>query len=104
MSKIRLTKKNFSDYLRKNSNVAVDMITQAFLGKKVEDALANVPDEEPIWIDTKYVYAASELVKVEETEDLVFKIWIDTNAKNDNIFIIKGDDFDYFMKAWIASD
>lgn len=101
MAKIKIIQVTFSDYVKKNANATLVSI---FLGESLDQALEDVPNERPLWIDTKYVRAVSEPTKVKETGDVVFQIYFDTYVQNENNMWIKGECFKELMEAWIASD
>lgn len=101
MAKIKVIQATFSDYLKENANKT---LVSLFLGESLDQALEDVPNERPLWIDTKYVRAVSEPTKVKETGDVVFQIYFDTYVQNENNMWIKGECFKELMEAWIASD
>lgn len=101
MAKIKVIQKTFSDYMKNNAS---EFLTSLYLGLSPEQAYKDIPDERPLWIDTKYVYAVSGLIRVVETGDVVFLVYLCTNVSNKDQLCLKGDCYEEFMKEWIASD
>lgn len=105
MAIINLTRKTFT-------KAAMDLldgmgmeglITSTLLGgkEKMKERLAEVPDENLVWVNTDHVVAASGLIKAAETGDVVFRLYFSHPSKEDNNFIwILGSDYERFIKTW----
>ena len=79
------------------------LITSSLLGgkEKMKERLAEMPDENLVWVNTDHVVAASGLIKAAETGDVVFRLYFSHPSKEDNNSIwILGSDYERFVKTW----
>jgi hypothetical protein len=67
---------------------------------EMKKAIADVPDENLLWVNTDHVVAASAPIKAAETGEVVFRIYFDHPDRKDNPIWIKGDDYKRFILAW----
>ena len=102
MAKVKLTRKNFTNFISENlEKCGVNgLLMDAFLGGKAKEMVQTLPDEQIIRIDTNHVVAVGELTKFESTGDVVFQIFFDCNEPKMQNMWIKGDEYNDFLKAW----
>ena len=104
MAIINLTQKNFSKVIaEKIDSMGMEgLLLSSFMGgkDKMKEAIADVPDENLLWVNTDHVVAASAPIKVAETDEVVFRIYFDHPDRKDNPILIKGDDYKRFILAW----
>lgn len=104
MAIINVTQKNFSKILsEKIDGMGFEgLMASALLGgrDKMKEALSDIPDEQVLWVNTDHVVAVSGMTKIEETGDLVFRIFFRYPEDKSNPIWIKGDDYERFILAW----
>lgn len=104
MAIINLTQKNFSKVIAEklDSMGGMGLLAASLMGGKEEmkKAIADVPDENLLWVNTDHVVAASAPIKAAETGEVVFCIYFDHPDRKDNPIWIKGDDYKRFILAW----
>ena len=105
MAIVLLTKKNFTNALKDHiGNMGVEGLFASVLmgGKdKMKEAISSLPDEQHIYIDPKYVMAATSLIKVSDTNDVVFQITLASPLKdNQQVINIKGEEYEDFIRVW----
>jgi hypothetical protein len=104
MAIINLTKKNFTNLISKSIDDAEDSFLISLMlagGKdKMKEVIADVPDEQLIWVNTDHISAASAPTKVHETGEIVFRIYFKYTDSKDNAIWIKGEDYKRFIMAW----
>jgi len=104
MAIINVTQKNFSKAISEKIDKmeAEGLLFSAFMGGKDEmkKALADMPDENLLWVNTDYVAAVSAPTRVSESGDVVFRIHFKYPESKDNPIWIKGDDYKRFILAW----
>ena len=105
MAIVLLTRKNFTSVLKdKIDNMDIEgMLASAFMGGKeaMKDAIGSLPDDQPIYIDTKYVMAASACMRVPETDDVIFQITLAyPTSDKQNVINIKGEEYEDFIRVW----
>ena len=78
------------------------MLAASLMGgeEELKKAIADVPDEKLLWVNTDHVVAVSAPIKVTETGDEVFRIYFDHPDSKDNPIWIKGEDYKRFILAW----
>ncbi len=104
MAIINLTQKNFSKAAaeRIDEMGMEGILASALLGgrEKMKEAIADIPDENLLWVNTDHVAAASGPTKIRETGDIVFRIYFDhPDSKNTPVWI-KGEDYKRFILEW----
>ena len=102
MSIVILTRKNFTSLLKDRiDNMGVEgMFASALLGgkEKMKEAFDELPEEQQIYIDTKYIMSATGLIKVQGTDEVVFQITLANNLKDgQNVINIKGEEYEDFI-------
>lgn len=104
MSIINVTQKNFTKVIaEKLDNIGgMGLLAASLMGGKDEmkKAIADVPDENLLWVNTDHVVAASAPITTLETGEVVFRIYFDHPDRKDNPIWIKGDDYKRFILAW----
>ena len=100
-----LTRKNFTSLLKDRiDNMGVEgMFASALLGgkEKMKEAFDELPEEQQIYIDTKYIMSATGLIKVHGTDEVVFQITLANNLKDgQNVINIKGEEYEDFIRVW----
>ena len=104
MAIINLTQKNFSKVVSEKIDEmgAEGFLLSTFFGGKEElkKQLADMPDENMLWVNTDHVAAASGLIKTAETGEVVFRIYFKQPQKDDSPIWIKGDDYERFIRTW----
>jgi len=104
MAIINVTKKNFSKLVsEKIDDLGIGgMFASALMGgkDKLKEAMADMPDEQLLWVNTDHVVAVSDMTKIAETGDLVFRIFFKYTTSKDEAIWIKGDDYKRFILAW----
>lgn len=104
MAIINVTQKNFTKVMaEKLDNMGgMDLLAASLMGGKDEmkKAIADVPDENLLWVNTDHVVAASAPIKAAETGEMVFRIYFDHPDRDHNPIWIKGDDYKRFVLAW----
>lgn len=104
MAIINVTQKNFTKVIaEKLDNMGgMGLLAASLMGGKDEmkKAIADVPDENLLWVNTDHVVAASAPIKATETGEVVFRIYFDHPDRKDNPIWIKGDDYKRFILAW----
>ena len=105
MAIIVLTRKNFTSYLKNNidkSGIDGMLASMMFGGKeKVKEAFDDIPEEQKIFIDTKYIMAVTPPICIKELGDVIFQITLASPVKNEQqILNIKGEEFEDFMHVW----
>lgn len=104
MAIINVTQKNFTKVMAEKLDNMDEMLLLAtsFMGgkDKMKKAIADVPDENLLWVNTDHVVAASAPFKVAETGEVVFRIYFGHPDRNNNPILIKGDDYKRFILAW----
>ena len=104
MAIINVTQKNFTKVIaEKLDNMGgMGLLAASLMGGKDEmkKAIADVPDENLLWVNTDHVVAASAPVKAAGTGEVVFRIYFDHPDRNNNPIWIKGDDYKRFILAW----
>ena len=105
MSIVILTRKNFTSLLKDRiDNMGVEgMFASALLGgkEKMKEAFNELPEEQQIYIDTKYIMSATGLIKVQGTDEVVFQITLANNLKDgQNVINIKGEEYEDFIRVW----
>ena len=104
MAIIKVTQKNFTKVIAEklDSMDGMGLLAVALMGGKEETkkAIADVPDENLLWVNTDHVVAASAPIKAAETGEVVFRIYFDYPDRKDNPIWIKGDDYKRFILAW----
>ena len=105
MAIVLLTRKNFTSVLKeKIDNMGIEgMFASALMGGKeaMKDAIDSLPDEQPIYIDTQYVMAATACMRVPETDDVVFQITLAYPISDkQNVINIKGEEYEDFIRVW----
>lgn len=102
MAKVRLTRLTFASSFKntESSKSAELMFVEAFTGKKIQELLKDVPDEEPIWVDTDKICAVSALKKVPVLDQTAFSIqFTHIGDDNDDKIWIKGEQYEDFIKV-----
>ena len=100
-----LTRKNFTETLKnKIDDLGFEgLFASTLLGGKdrMKEAIASLPDEQKIYVDTKYVMSATSLMRVPETNEVIFQITL-ASPLNDkqNVINIKGEEYEDFIRAW----
>lgn len=104
MAIINVTQKTFTKAISEKIDDLGGMgfMAAALMGgkDKMKEAIADVPDEQLLWVNTDHVVAASAPVKAAETGDVVFRIYFDHPDRKDNPIWIKGEDYKRFILAW----
>ena len=104
MAIINVTQKNFAKVIaEKLDNMGgMGLLAASLMGGKDEmkKAIADVPDENLLWVNTDHVVAASAPIKAVETGELVFRIYFDHPDREHNPIWIKGEDYKRFILAW----
>ena len=105
MAIVKLTKKNFTSYVKEHiDNMGAEgLFASMLLGGKDEmkKALDCLPEEQPIYIDTKYVMAVTGLIRVEELNEIVFQLYLASPLKDEgNPITIKGEELEDFLRVW----
>jgi len=104
MAIINVTQKNFTKVIsEKLDDLGVTgLLAASLMGGKEEmkKAIADIPDENLLWVNTDHVVAASAPFKADETGEVVFRIYFDHPDRKDNPIWIKGDDYKRFILAW----
>ena len=104
MAIINVTRKNFSKLVsEKIDELGFEgMFASALWGgkDKIKEAMADMPDEQLLWVNTDHVVAVSDMTKIAETGDLVFRIFFKYTTSKDEAIWIKGDDYKRFILAW----
>jgi len=104
MAIINVTQKNFTKVIaEKLDNMGgMGFLAASLMGGKDEmkKAIADLPDENLLWVNTDHVVAASAPIKTVETGELVFRIYFDHPDRKDNPIWIKGEDYKRFILAW----
>lgn len=104
MAIIGVTQKNFTKVIsEKLDKMGVEgLFASALMGgkDKMKEAIADVPDENTIWVNTDHVVAASTPMRVAETGDVVFRIYFRHPDEKNNAVWIKADDYKRFILAW----
>ena len=104
MAIILLTQKNFTKVVSEKLDDmdGMGLIAAAIMGGKNEmkKMIDAVPDENKLWVNTDHVVAASVPVKVDETGEVVFRIYFTHPDKDNPCIWVKGDDYKRFMFAW----
>ena len=104
MAIINLTQKNFSKVIAEKLDGmgGMGLLAASLMGGKEEmkKAIADIPDENLLWVNTDHVVAASAPIKTMETGEVVFRIYFDHPDRKDNPIWIKGDDYKRFILAW----
>ena len=104
MAIINLTQKNFTKVITdKLDNMdGMGLLAASLIGGKDElkKAIADVPDENLLWVNTDHVVAASAPITAAETGEVVFRIYFDHPDRKDNPIWIKGEDYKRFILAW----
>lgn len=102
---VLLTKMNFTSTLQKKvDDMGIEgMIASALMGGKegLKEAIGSLPDEQKIYVDTKYVMSATACLRVPETDDVVFQITLAHSLGDKrNTINIKGEEYEDFIRAW----
>ena len=104
MTIINLTQKNFLKVIAEklDSMDGMGLLAASLMGgeEEMKKAIADVPDENLLWVNTDHVVAASAPIKVMETGEVVFRIYFDHPDRKNNPIWIKGDDYKRFILAW----
>ena len=104
MAIINLTQKNFSKLISEKIDdmSGMDLLAASLMGgkDKMKEAIADMPDEQLLWVNTDHVAAASAPVKMRETGDVVFRIYFKHTDSKENAIWIKGDDYKRFILTW----
>ena len=105
MAIVLLTRMNFTSALKeKIDDMGIEEIfASALLGGKEEmkKALGDVPDEQKIYIDTKFIMAATSLIRVTGTDNVVFQITLASSLKDgQQVINIKGEEYEDFIRIW----
>jgi hypothetical protein len=105
MAIINVTQKNFSKLASENLDKmgGMGLLAASLMGgkDKMKEALADVPDENILWVNTDHVVAVSGMTKIAETGDLVFRIFFRfPNDDKENAIWVKGDDYKRFILTW----
>ena len=104
MAIINVTQKTFSKAISENIDDLGGMgfMVAALMGGKdnMKEAIADVPDEQLLWVNTDHVAAVSGPTKISETGDVVFRIYFRFPADKENAIWIKIDDYKRFILAW----
>ena len=108
MAIINVTQKNFSKILSEKIDGmgGVGLLAASLMGGKDEmkKAIADMPDENLLWVNTDHVVAVGGMTKVAETGDLVFRIFFKYPDSKDDPVWIKGDDYKRFIMAWAGEE
>ena len=104
MAKIKVTKINFTDYLKeKVDDMGIDgLFMSTLLGGKeqLKEAIGNLPNEQVLWVNTDYIVAATEPFNVKPMDVKCFSITFFHPSDKDKVIYIKADCYEEFMKAW----
>ena len=104
MAIVLLTRINFTSYLKdKVDSIGVEgIIASALLGGKdaMKNVIGSLPDEQKIYVDTKYVMAATARMKVPDTDDVVFQITLANSLDDNKSIFIKGEEYEDFIRVW----
>lgn len=104
MAIINVTQKTFTKAISEKIDDLGGMgfVAAALIGGKDEmkKAIADVPDEQLLWVNTDHVAAVSEPTEISETGDVVFRIYFRFPANKENAIWIKGEDYKRFILAW----
>ena len=108
MAKIKVTKMNFTSMLEKKiDDMGLDgLFMSSLLGgkEKMKEAIASIPDEQSIWVNTDYIVSVTEPVKVAGTDTICFGITFSHPNEKEKITWIKGEEYDAFIKAWLGNN
>lgn len=109
MAIVYVTKMNFSKVLSEKIDEmegGMGIFASALLGgkEKIREALADVPDEQGLWVNTDYVSVVSAPIKISETGDVVFRIYFRYTESKDEPIWLKGDDYKKFILAWSGEE
>lgn len=108
MAKIKVTKMNFTDYLKeKVDNMGLDgLFMSSLLGgkEKVKEAIGNLPNEQVLWVNTDYVVAVTEPINIMPMDVECFGITFSHPSEKEKITWIKGEEYDAFIKAWLENN
>ena len=105
MAKIKLTKMNFTDMMKeKIDDMGIEgLFMSSLLGgkEKLKEAIAGFPNEQDIWVNSDYIVAVTEPVKVAGTDIICFGITFSHPSDKEKITWIKGEQYDAFIKVWL---
>ena len=105
MAIVLLTRKNFTSKLKECvDNMGVEgILASALLGgkEKMKEAIGSLPDDQKIYIDTKYVMAATGCIKLEDVDEVIFQITLASPLKDgQQVINIKGEEYEDFIRIW----
>lgn len=108
MAIIKVTQKNFTKLLNEKIDDlgGMGLLAASFIGgkDKMREAIASVPDENVLWVNTDHVAAASGPIKVAKTGELVFRIYFRYPVEKSDALWIKADDYKKFILAWAGEE
>jgi hypothetical protein len=108
MAKIKLTKMNFTDMMNeKIDDMGIEgLFMSTLLGgkEKLKETIADIPNEQDIWVNSDYIVAVTEPVKVAGTDTICFGIIFSHPSEKEKITWIKGEQYDAFIKAWLSKN
>ena len=108
MAKIKVTKMNFTDYLKeKVDNMGIDgLFMSSLLGgkKKVKEAIGSLPNEQVLWVNTDYVVAVTEPINIMPMNVECFGITFSHPSEKEEKMYIRGEEYDAFIKAWLENN
>lgn len=79
------------------------MFASALMGgkDKMKEALGSLPDEQKIYIDTRFIMSATACMRVPETNDVIFQITLASPLDDkQNVINIKGEEYEDFIRVW----
>ena len=103
MAKVLLIRKTFSKYLSENvdkGDFVSGLFAKAITGIDLKEYFKDIPDEEPVWIDTDKVVAVSVPVEESNTGDTVFSIMFQYPMEDKNKLWFKADQYEDFLAVW----
>ena len=103
MAKVLLIRKTFAKYLSENADKGDFMsglFAKAITGMDLKDYYKDIPDEEPVWIDTDKVVAVSGPVTDTCTKETVFSIMFQYPTEDKQKMWFKIDQYEDFMAVW----
>ena len=103
MAKVLLIRKTFSKYLSENvdkGDFVSGLFAKAITGIDLKEHFKNIPDEEPVWIDTDKVVAVSEPVTDSCTGVKVFSIMFQYPMEDKYKLWFKAEQYEDFLAVW----
>ena len=99
---VRVTRKTFASVLKDKDLGTVGMLMGSLLGgkDKVDEVLSDLADEIEMFIDVRHVYSISGPKRVEETDEIIWEIYIDCRDAKNCMLMIANEGIDEFLTVW----